>query len=350
MWVYVLIFAVFAGFGLLVRSPKQQNIVLGLAAVFLVVFMGTRFETGCDYPAYLLRFTYMYNGDDFRDYIRFEEPGFHLLNYAIKSAGLDYMWMNVAASFIIVVCLVRFVRLSSAPMLLLALLFPIIIVQLGMSGLRQAIAVGFLLQGVISLIEKKRLVTAMWILLGAQFHESAYIFLPLAFMAGRKISVPKMVISLMVLGPIAAILVGSRLDTYTDRYVDQIYGESESGGATYRYLMVLLPVLLFGWYRGRISRFYPKLFEPMKVFALMIVGLAGIGFVSSVALHRLTYYLMPMGMLILWVVSTSVSYPDRTSRRLIWIPPFFLGAYLLVWFSTSRHADVCFTPYQSFLF
>jgi hypothetical protein len=350
MWTYVLIFTTMAMGGLFARSAKQQSIVLGLSAVVLVVFMGTRFETGCDYPAYLARFQSLYHSTDIQTYLAREERGFHLLNYAVKSAGLGYMWLNLAASFIIVVCMVRFVRLSSAPALLLALLFPIIIVQLGMSGLRQALAMAFLLQGLLSFIDRKRIVTALWILLAAQFHESAFIFLPLALMAGRTISVPKMVIALMVFGPIAAILVGDRLEVYTDRYVDQIYGESASGGAVYRYLMVLLPVLLFGWYRGRIQHIYPTLFEPMKVFALVIVALAGMGLISTVALHRLTYYVMPMGMLILWVVSTVVVYPDRASRKLIWIPPLFLGTYLIVWFSTSRHADTCFTPYNSFLF
>lgn len=350
MWIYLLIFAVMASGGLFAKSAKEQSIVLGLSAAILVVFMGTRFETGCDYDTYLLRFSTLYQDTDIRSYLGREEPAFHLLNYAVRSAGLDYMWLNVVASLIIVICLVRFVRLSSAPALLLSLLFPIIIVQLSMSGLRQALAVAFLLQGVISLVERKRFVTALWILLAAQFHESAYVFLPLALMAGRKISMPKMIFALMILGPIAGVLVSSRIDVYSNRYIDQIYGESESGGAIYRYLMVVLPVLLFGWFRGRIRRIYPKLFEPMKVFALMIVALGGIGFISTVALHRLTYYMMPMGMLILWVGSTVVLYRDRASRKLIWAPPFFLGAYLVVWFSTSRHADYCYTPYKSFLF
>lgn len=350
MWTYALIFTVFAGMGLLTKGPRQQDIALGLAAVFLVVFMGTRFETGCDYETYLLRFTYNYNDPDFRSYLRLEEPGFHLLNFAVKTAGLGYMWLNLAASAIMVICLARFVRLSSAPMLVLTLLFPIVIVQLGMSGLRQALALGFLLQGVLSLQDRRRIVTALWILLAAQFHESAYVFLPLALMAGRKVSVPKMAAALVVLGPVAGFLVSSRLDVYTDRYVDQIYGEYESGGAVYRYLMVLLPVIMFGWYRRRIQRIYPRLFETMKVFALMIVALAGVGIISTVALHRLTFYMMPMGMFILWIVSTAIVYPNRASRKLIWGPVVLLGAYLVVWFSTSRHANVCFTPYESFLF
>jgi EpsG family len=350
MLLYLTVFLAMVFAGLFVRARGQQDIALGVFGVFLLVFMGTRDDTGCDFRAYEARFLYLYDDPSYMSYVTQEEPGFHWLNLLVHQLGLDYMWLNVFGSLIFVVCLIRFVRLSPAPMLLLAIMFPIVILQLGMSGLRQALAVAFLLQAMISFVAVRRINAGLWILLAAQFHQSAYLFLPLAFMAGRKFSWVMAVASVAVLGPAAVFLLGERADLYSDRYVEQIYGENSSGGAVLRYVLAVLPCILFELQAKRVRRLLPRLYPLLRVVSLMTFALAPIGLLSTVALHRMTFYVLPGTLLIFVCAVMAMPKAQALSRKYMVLPAGVLLTYMVGWFTLSRHSSICYVPYESFLF
>lgn len=350
MTLYLSIFLAMVLLGLMVKNPLQQNGALAVFGVFLILFMGTRNDTGCDFRAYEARFNFLYKDPSYLSYVSKEEPGFHWLNLLVHDLGLSYMWLNVFGSLIFVVCLIRFVRLSPTPLLLLALMFPIVIIQLGMSGLRQALAVAFLLQAMISFVHMRRLNVGLWILLAAQFHQSAYLFLPLALMAGRKFSWTMAAAGVAVLGPAAYFLLGERADVYSDRYVEQIYGENSSGGAVLRYTLAVLPCLLFELHAKRVRRLLPKLYPLLRVVSLMTFAVAGIGVLSTVALHRMTFYVLP-GTLLIFVCTVLVMPRGQVlSRQLLIVPAGVMLTYLLGWFTLSRHSSICYVPYESFIF
>jgi hypothetical protein len=350
MLLYLSIFLAMVFAGLFARSRIHQDFALAVFGVFLLVFMGTRYDTGCDFRAYEARFLYTYGDPSYMAYVTKEEPGFHWLNLLVHQLGLDYMWLNVFGSLIFVVCLIRFVRIAPAPMLLLSIMFPVVILQLGMSGLRQALAVAFLMQAMISFVAVRRINAGLWILLAAQFHQSAYLFLPLAFMAGRKFSWTMAAASLAVLGPAAYFLLGERADVYSDRYVEQIYGENSSGGAVLRYVLAVLPCVLFELQIKRVRRLLPRLYPLLRVVSLMTFALAPIGLLSTVALHRMTFYVLP-GTLLIFVCAVMVLPKAHTlSRKFMVLPAGVLLTYMLGWFTLSRHSSICYVPYESFLF
>jgi EpsG family len=350
MLLYLSVFLAMVFAGLFVRSRKQQDIALGVFGVFLLVFMGTRDDTGCDFRAYEARFQNLYEDPSYMSYVMLEEPGFHWLNLLVHQLGLDYMWLNVFGSLIFVVCMIRFVRLSPAPMLLLSIMFPVVILQLGMSGLRQALAVAFLLQAMISFVNVRRINAGLWILLAAQFHQSAYLFLPLAFMAGRKFSWTMAVASVAVLGPASFFLLGERADVYSDRYVEQIYGENSSGGAVLRYFLAVLPCILFELQIKRVRRLMPRLYPLLRVVSLMTFALVPIGLISTVALHRMTFYVLPGTLLIFVCTVMALPKAQALSRKLLVLPAGVLLTYMVGWFTLSQHSSICYVPYESFLF
>lgn len=350
MILYLSIFLAMVFLGLMMNGRGQQNGALAVFGVFLLLFMGTRDDTGCDFRAYEARFKYLYRDPSYMSYVDKEEPGFHWLNLLVHDLGLDYMWLNVFGSLIFVVCLIRFVRLSPAPLLLLALMFPIVIIQLGMSGLRQALAVAFLLQAMISFVHVRRLNVGLWILLAAQFHQSAYLFLPLALMAGRQFSWIMAVAGVAVLGPAAYFLLGERADVYSDRYVEQIYGENSSSGAVLRYALAVLPCILFELHAKRVRRLLPKLYPLLRVVSLMTFALAPIGVLSTVALHRMTFYVLPATLLMFVCTVMAMPKAQVLSRKLLYLPAGVLLTYLLGWFTLSRHSSICYVPYESFIF
>ena len=349
MITYFAIFGFLVLIGLSAKSRMGRLVATFFVGTFLLIFMGTRYETGCDYWGYLVRFNYLYQDENYLSYLPAEEPGFHLLNFAIKSFGLDYVWLNVSASLIYLICLFRFARISPRPLLLIALFFPILIVQLGMSGLRQALAVGFLLLAFANYTEKNRILTALWILVAAQFHQSAYIFLPLALLVGRNISVGRIMVALILIGPVVGYLLEERAQVYHERYVEELYGENSSSGAIFRYALALIPALLFEKYKVRLRRVFTKSYDLMRLFSLITFALIPVGFVSTVALHRLTYYVLPISIYTLLNVSMVMPRRVGVSKKLLFVPVLIFGAYVVVWFVWSKHASSCYIPYKTYL-
>lgn len=348
MFLYLGIFFGSAYFAGMLRNRQVSWMLAIFFGVFLALLAGTRYYVGCDYTGYLLRFAYAGNWTSWSTLLLREEPGFNGLVLAIKEAGLTYDALILVVSSIYVVCLMRFASLARAPAAFLVLAFPVLIVQLGMSGMRQALALGFLMLALVSFAHRARVPTAIWVLVAAQFHASAIIFLPIAMLVGRHLSTIRILVALMVLGPVVVFLLQSQFEVYSDRYIEQIYGENSSSGAWYRYALVLLPfVMLARWYRKVEVRF-PQTIELMRLFMLISFVMAPIGLVSSVVLHRLVFYVMPVSIITLLAVAETLAVTWRAPA--IRLAPFVVyGSYVLVWFTFSRHASSCYVPYQSWL-
>lgn len=350
MFPYIAVYSVFSALGLALKGRQGKFVVL-LALAFLLWFMGARFEVGCDFSGYLNRFALAPDDLSLEEIRSSSEPGFHLLIGSVKAAGLDYMWLNVFASALILIGFSRFLSAFQLPVLILALLFPILILQLGMSGIRQAIAVALLMGSAQSFVAGKRISTAAWILAATAFHTSAAIFLPIAFVAGRPIKLLRLVGAVALFLPVAIFIGGDRFETYQDRYIDQIYGEVSSGGAFIRYAMILVPALLFIGNRKKFQQAAPREFELLNLFSIIIVAIGFSGFVSSLVLHRLNYYVMPFSIVMFAYASIALGARSKANRQLFKALPIAMyGGYMMFWFLNSRHADLCYTPYQSYSF
>jgi hypothetical protein len=320
---------------------RRQTLYFPFAAIFLVWFMGFRYETGCDYYGYLNRWINFSPWTSPAQLLEGTELGFEFLTLLVKSFGLDYTWLNVAVSAILVFCYLRFASFHAFSPLILALLFPIIIIQLGMSGIRQALAGGFLMLAFNSFVRKEKLWTAIWILVGSQFHVSVIIFLPIAYLAGRTVDSIRLTTALIFLGPIASLLLANRLDTYSDRYGD---GEITSGGATIRYLLIFLPIPFFIAYKNKIRQEFSNVYPLLKLSVIIIISLSPLLVLSSIALHRLNYYIFPLSILLCVYVGSIIL---RKPYQGHWLVIGVYGLYSATWFLFSKHARLCYLPYQN---
>lgn len=340
-------FYFFLVFAASLKVSRGVNLLfLGVFGIALLLFMGTRYWVGCDYFGYLMRFDRIDYYGDISAYALMEEPGFHLLNFLVHSLDLEYVWLIFFSSLIIVLCMIRFSLLYPRSLMVLALFFPVLVVQLGMSGLRQAIAVSLLMLSLVYFCKGNKIGTAVVILLATTFHQSAAMFLPIAFLAGRDVSAKKLLIIFLLASPLVALLLGDRLSVYQDRYIDQIYGEVSSGGALIRFVLLLIPCGMFFWKQNQLKERYSDLFPMMNLFMLITIALIPVAVMSSIALHRIMYYVMPVSILVFLYASPFV-FSRRFVRVAIYAPAIIYGVYLLSWFSTSRHANICYVPYQS---
>lgn len=348
MYLYLTIYALTAGFAYFVRDHGKNRFLAYLFAVFLLIFAGSRVEVGCDYDSYLARFLYSIPNLNWLDAFKDSEGGFAILSSTVRDLGYSFSGVVLVCAVIYTIGLLRFAGLAQRPLAFLALSFPILVLQLGMSGLRQAMAVAFLMLAFRSFVEQRRLWVAAWIIVASQFHTSAIIFLPIILLVGRRVSAPRMTLAVMVIGPIVALLLENRLEVYNDRYITEEYGEMSSSGAWFRYSLTVLPFILFAWKRKLVEAKHPRVFELLRLFAYITFALALIGPVSSVALHRLTFYAMPASILAFLCVSDSI-FARGSLKFGIALPFVAYGAYIATWFSLSGHAASCYIPYQSWL-
>lgn len=344
MFVYIGIFALLTLAGLEVSDRKSKPYLISVC-LFLLWFMGARYQVGCDFTGYLNRFLWTPTHLTALDFIQnYEEPGFWLLSHYVISNDLSYMWLNLLASFIMVTCFYIFCREHKNRVMILALLFPVVIVQLGMSGIRQGIATAFLMVSSVAWMRGGRVWTAVWILVGAQFHASVITFFPLALIAGRRLSTQRLFGALVIGVPVAVYLLGGRLDTYSDRYIGT---DVTSGGALIRYTLIMIPAVFFIRYRRQLEASFPHAYELMKLFTLISFALIPVALFSTIMLHRMNYYIMPFSILTFSYLSL-IAFPGENRSFVRALPALTYGTYSTLWFLTSRHADSCYLPYQSY--
>jgi hypothetical protein len=315
----------------------------------MIRFMGMRYIVGCDFKAYYLRYTDTLPGIYFSEIFAEQEPGFALMTAILKTLGARYMWVNICASALMVAGYFFFARAHRSPIMIMALLFPVIIVQLGMSGIRQGIAVSALMVASVYFMRGRGWMTALFILLGSQFHSSVIMFLPLAFLAGRKVNIVQIVVGVALLSPLAVYLLSDRLDVYADRYIEQNYGAVTSGGAVIRYAMIMIPQVFFLAYYRRLRAQFPEVYPLLKLFVILCFSLAPLAVFSSIALHRINFYVMPFSILTFVYLSWCI-FPRNQAVLGRAMPALTYGLYQMSWFLTSSHAEACYNPYRSFSF
>lgn len=346
---YTAIYSIFVGLALIIRRRQEQFAFLMLIMIFLLLFMGGRYYVGCDFFGYLSRFENISPMTPITNALDVHEPGFELLITSVRIWGLSFVWVNILSSLIVLGCYWRFLRYQHFPLMILAVLFPIMIVQLSMSGIRQAIAVGFLMVASVSFLKNNRLMTAFWILVGAQFHISVIMTLPLAFLAGFRISLGRITLAATLLLPVALWLLADRIGLYQDRYVDEIYGDQSSGGAIIRYMLVAPPAVLFFIYRSKFAKAFPEHFELHKLMSLAILAISPLIFLSSFALHRINFYLIPFSIVIfIYVCRVIFTGTNEFIGKIL--PALTYGSYFVAWQLTSFHYGHCYADYQSYFF
>ena len=342
---------IFTGLALLELSiPDRRNLptMIGIA-LFLIWFMGTRYIVGCDFKAYYLRYVEILPGLHFDEIFSRQEPGFELLASLLKTMGAHYMWLKITTAILMVIGYYVFARANRSPVMIMALLFPVIVVQLGMSGIRQGVATSALMLASVAFLKGNRLMTGLIIILGAQFHNSAYIFLPIAFLAGRRINAGRIIAGVLLLSPLAVYLLSDRLEVYSERYVEQAYGEITSRGALIRYALIMLPYLFFLRYYKDLRAAYPEAYNLLKLFAIICFALLPVALYSSIALHRINFYVMPFSILTFVYLSLAIA-PRQQALLIRAVPALLYGLYQVFWFLTSSHAAECYDPYRSFSF
>lgn len=317
----------------------SRTFVWCLVGVFFAFAIGLRFEVGGDWYAYL---AYLDRASEMTllEVLTHGDPGYYLVNWLAYHLGGNIYWVNLVCGAILMSGIVSFARRQPLPWLALLVAVPYLIIVVGMGYTRQAVALGFTLLGLVALGDGQVRRFVFWVLVGAAFHKSAVLILPIAGLAASQ----SRLLSFVWAG--AASLIGGYLflfdsvDTLWTNYVEADY---ESQGGLIRVLMNAVPAtifLLFNRYM-QLNDNERRLWFWMSVLATACIPLV---IISSTATDRVALYLIPLQLFVFSRLHTVLS--DSLHRAYIVVGVVAYYALVqAVWLFFASHAYV-WLPYQ----
>lgn len=323
---------------------RLQFYYLSLFGLFL--FSAFRYEVGCDWSGYY--YQYLRAGNmSFQDAFADLEPIWQTILVAQHYLDLPYPWSNVAASVVFFAGFHVLARRQPDPLAFLVLAFPILIVNMPMSGIRQGAAIGMICVAFSAFMDRKTFAFAFWVVIAAGFHSSALIFLLLTpLVGGKRLTASRLTMTALLAVPGALILAsGNAADVAVDRYINN---ELDAFGAAFRVAILLLSGLFFFMFlRKRWAQASPNDYMLATVGAIGMLAVGGLLPVSTVIADRVAYYLIPVQVMIF----ARIPYLPITRSRALYTALPYLGLLLVftVWTLNSGHFQQCYLPYQSWI-
>ena len=346
LFVYWALFAFF-GIGALSQSPRQYNAgaqpplprMLILGGIALAVVIGLRYDVGADWKNYVRIFS-LGRFSDIGSALARGDPGYQLVNWAVKRAGVGIWLVNSICAAIVAWGLMRFARAQPDPWLAVVVAMPYFIVVVAMGYTRQAAALGILFAGLAVLQRGSSVVTfAAYVAVAALFHKTAVVVLPLVIFAGKRNRLLNVIAGAALSVLLYDLLLSDSVDSLVKSYIDTRYG---SQGAAIRVAMNLVPaaIMLLAGNKLDFSRHEQAIW---KAFSLAAIGLLIGLFVSpsSTAVDRIALYIIPLQLAVLTRVPTF--FEARAAGN--WLVVFYAAAIQFTWLNFAVHSQY-WVPYH----
>jgi EpsG family len=326
------------------NSARLRRALFPLAVLLLFAFVAFRYEVGCDWSSYE-------NNYHLAEYLTAEEavtglePGYRLLLTQLNSLGLEYPYLNVLMAIPFFYGFARLAVREPNPLAMLILAFPVLVINLPMSAIRQGAAVGFICLAFNAFRERQLISYTAFVVLASLFHASAIVFLVLTpFVKFRLMAVTLILSGILVL-PGTYVMLAEVVTFYSDRYVGT---GVDAVGAIYRsgMLAAVGAFFLLALRRTYLERF-PADYQLALIGAWFMLGTLVLAPISSVISDRFGYYVMPIQLMIMARMPYLVEGRDRTILSAA--PYAALGLTLIVWTSSSALFNQCYLPYQTWL-
>jgi len=314
--------------------------------VVLIIAMaiGFRYNVGGDWNEY---FRYLFMGYFMRveDLRYVDDPGFMAVTLMSVYFGWNMTGMNIMAGLVLGFGIVAFVRSLPRPWLGLACAIPYLVIVVGMGYTRQAMALGFVMVGLVELRREQFFRFALWVALGALFHKTAVLMIPIAILTGERLRLQ----AVGLVGLVGFVSYDALLAQHTERLVD-VYIENEaaeSQGAFIRLLMNVVPAILFLVYQRRFLfvASEARLWRIVSWTALaMFVALLTTGFTT--VLDRLALYIIPLQLAIFSHLPDALGRPNGRNASLVACILLYYATVQFVWLNFASHSNE-WVPYQT---
>ena len=325
-------------------TARNQLYFIVLASLF--VFSAFRYQVGCDWSGYYYQYLGAANFD-WSSVTEIREPIWWVILGWIQSMGLPYPVANIASSAVFFLGVHVLARRQPDPLGFLVLMFPILIINMPMSGIRQGAAIGLLCIAFVAFIDRRPLWFAFWVVLAAGFHISVLIFMLLLPVATGRYTRNRLLLAAFLAIPGAfALASGEAAEVATSRYIGT---GIDAAGAIFRVGVLGLSAMHFFLFLRK------KWLQTWPIdYSLASIGAIGMALafllipVSTVIGDRLGYYLIPIQAMIFARIPIL---PIQTNARLHATLPYLgLALVFAVWSQLSWHFKQCYIPYQSWIF
>lgn len=324
------------------KSRLSAGLFCSLAV--LTVMVGFRFEVGGDWFNYFRHLDHA-RWLTFADLQNQGDPGYVAFNIVAAKSGWGMTGVNVLSALVFGAGLAFFLTSLPRPWLGLACAVPYLIIVIGMGYTRQSIALALVMVGLVYLRQQKARAFVMWVILGALFHKTAVLVIPLAAMTAKK----RRLQALGLVGVFGYASYDALLAQHADRLVDVYVTQqlTQSQGAFIRLSMNAVPAALLLLYRKRFDmpEAELQLWKIMSVTALAMLGaLATTGF--STALDRMALYFIPLQLVVFSYLPDILGPPNRKNAHIVALILFYYAAVLFVWLNFAAHSE-WWLPYQA---
>jgi hypothetical protein len=329
------------------RSLK--NSVFFIFGIILLILIGFRHEVGGDW------FRYVDTAYGIQKGLEFDFSSFYTGDYAYRLVhwiSVNYLngiySTNLICALFFVVGLIRFCRFMPIPWIALLVSTPFLIVIVSMGYTRQAAAIGFLMWGLIDLINGKKVNFYVLIIIGSFFHLTALIMLPIGLLYSiKKVNFFHLFLFLFTVVFLAIItysVLGIIIKHMLYYYITIEFHHSD--GAIVRVLMNFFSVIIFFSFWEK----YKRKFTDEKlwlIFSIVSIILLPISFYYSTFADRVAIYFIPLQLIILSRVPVLIeSAYNRTIFILSTMAVYFATLFVWLFFGNfSSH----WLPYQNLL-
>lgn len=335
MWPYWLMFALPA-VGALAPGRmrrRQARVARALVGLVLALMVGLRHEVGGDWDAYLRHF-WSFGAMRWTDAIALgDDPGYYGLSALIDGIGGGIYTLNLVCAALLAWGTVALAHRQPQPWLALLVAVPYLLIVVGMGYTRQAAAIGCVMLGLVALEDARVRWFVFWVFLGAAFHKTAVLMIPIAALAvdRNRIWTASWVMVLFALGAWLFLLESSQ--ELILNYVESDYAAA-SQGAGIRLAMNAVPALLVVVFWRRLFRATrnARLWLWMAALALLSLPLLQ---VSATAVDRMALYFIPLQLVgFARLPQLAKSAPGR-----VWIAVCIVAYYGVVQYVWLHHAD-----------
>jgi len=314
--------------------------------IVLTLLIGYRYEVGGDWGNFLRNFEYIrYQG--LSDALYEGDPGYQLLQWISVQFDWNIYGVNLISGLLFSFGLIVFCRSPPRPWLALAVAIPYLVIVVAMGYTRQGIAVGFAMLGLVALGRQSVRQFVFWVVLGATFHKSAVVLLPIAALAATR----KRLWTAVWVGVVAGVAYMVLLEeSVGDLYMNYVEAEMQSQGALVRLLMNAVPavILLLGRRRFEMTLSQQRLWMWMAAISLGLLAAYSLA-PASTALDRIALYMVPLQLTVFTYVPEVLGGSRRRNKLFVSGVVLYYAVVLFVWLNFATHADY-WVPYQNWLF
>ena len=325
------------------RQISYWAVLLGL-----FVFVGFRGLVGCDWIGYMGHFltvSQLAEADALLASFPTLEPAEVALLYLLQRLNMSLVALNVISASFFFAGLHVLARRQPNPLAFIVLAFPILIINMPMSAVRQAVAIGFLCFAYAAFLDRRIWRYCLFVLCGTLFHYSAAVFLVLAPFIRKEITKKSIMQSFLVALPVCCcLLFFASGDRESLSYVD---GSRVAKGAVYRLgLLAMTGLVFFSFLKKRWKESFPNDVKLVTLNALAMILLFFVIPVSTIIGDRYGYYLIPAQLMIL--VRLPYLFQNHYRQVITAAPYIILTLTFIVWTIGSVHFHRCYLPYHMF--